>query len=154
MLQICPVSTFPFWTLQPRKVLKTAARGTWDCSLGPFSSQKKDIGIYRIDSHTPLPKRQPQSLTFPLRKSQNDSHRGNVNLGGLWWRKSEQNCRHVEHVKLFELFGTYGLWAERPEKSLTCLTFPQREACFWCLKSTNFNISPAGIKIWFPQGKC
>ena len=35
----------------------------------PFFDKKGILGTRRVDSHTPLPKRQPQSLRYPLWES-------------------------------------------------------------------------------------
>ena len=52
--------------------------------FGALLSKKTILGTYQVDSHTPLPKGQPQKLTFPLRQAKFASDRGKVKLGELW----------------------------------------------------------------------
>ena len=112
-----------------------------------FCYLRPEIRTYGVHLHNLVPNPRPQSLTFPLWESKIDSHRGNVKVGGLWWEKSERNCRNVKHVKLFGFSELMGYRPGGPKK-FNMFNISPAGSIFLAFKPTKFNISPARSKFW------
>ena len=72
----------------------------------------------------------------------------NVKLGDLWWQTSERNCRNVQHVKLFGVFGTYRaifpISSKNPKK-FNMFNISAVSLTFFSPKPTKFNTTAVGV---------